>query len=104
MIILLEFIEARASSPIQGLQRRKLVSSSFGVGGNHAYYNFLLGGKISHVKNGPKQIVGPIEVKTLGISFHPNQNKKVEFGFVEGFVFDFSGRETENLFPVNTGP
>ena len=28
----------------------------------------------------------------------------MEFGFVEGFVFDFSGRETENLFPINVGP
>ena len=28
----------------------------------------------------------------------------MEFGFVEGFVFHFSGRETENLFSVNAGP
>ena len=54
-----------------------------------------------------KQIVGPIEKKSLGTSFHPNQKSKiknVEFGFVEGFVFDFSGRQTENLFPDDTGP
>ena len=48
-----------------------------------------------------KQIFGPIE-KLLETSFYLNQKLKtnVEFGFVKGFVFVFSGRETENLFPV----
>ena len=52
-----------------------------------------------------KQILGPIEKKSLGTYFYPNQKSKAwSSGLWKAFVFYVSGYETEDLFSVKTGP